>query len=647
MTCDPLFQPTCRAQGEVFAALLSSVALRYDIGSFGKESLGYVLVSLLFVPLALVLYFEFGGNISCGRLFKRPLRRLEIYSERLRTWLGTAKRKDASWAAAKFKARGVSKESKDSRGTRQSSAPFMSSFSFGKEAAARGWKKADVPSLALWGRKGASGASPLKSLGPFEMATLSPRDIGFVKHPNTQKFTVSLTGELATLAEDEWAFIGNAGWCTQWSAITLARAARADAGIPEHAAFFAWAFPLLGMTANASQQLLAGRLTHAMYFAVNGGFVYADERLQPVQCNAVKGQGDHLHFDGPHRLDETKREELTHSHELRAPTIKFLLDKQIMGFTWVEPGTTGMVTAAGKECSNGAFVYVYGEGDKQYDCFFRVSDVVRYDEKLTCSFNFTHHAEPKTHRSGGLKKASFDGATPDSNSGICRSAACVRLLTSFESRASELRASRLVKQNSGVIRRGSACDSDATRDVPTSFRKPRRVQLQADRDSDSFRRRKRQAMAKGVQSAVTALSRSSVATYTASRLGKTAAAQRKGRTADRRSVMPSVFNGRKGSVIDHLKRGTVKASLFIPGKAARTAPRDGKATRPELSERCSAPQSESVSREAPATSRRVCDGNRTRCTSRPNPHCLKADAAPKSRAYSHGGTLLGLRFPRA
>jgi hypothetical protein len=212
-------------------------------------------------------------------------------------------------------------------------------------------------------------AEPLASLGPFEMLTLNPRDINFIKEPTRPKYSLTLTGDLAKLKSPEWAFIGKSGWLSKWAAITLEGPARAAAGIPEQAAFFAWAFPLLGMTADASHQLLEGsQLPPAMYFVVNGGFVYADENLQPVQCNAVKGPGDELHFEGPFKLESAIRDQLILANRLRAPTIQHFLNKQITHFTWVEPGAPGI------DAANGAFVYVYGEMDKQHDCFFRVSE---------------------------------------------------------------------------------------------------------------------------------------------------------------------------------------------------------------------------------------------------------------------------------
>jgi hypothetical protein len=140
-----------------------------------------------------------------------------------------------------------------------------------------------------------------KDFGPFELVALSPAAIGFTKKHGSQKYTVTFTNDLAKLGESRWASQVSSmegpeetssrkasGWLTKWAEITLALHVRTAAGIPKKAAYFAWAFPLLGITADASKLLLEKKLPSAMHFVVNGGFVYSDKNYQPIQVCDVR-----------------------------------------------------------------------------------------------------------------------------------------------------------------------------------------------------------------------------------------------------------------------------------------------------------------------------------------------------------------------
>ncbi|KAL1519471.1 hypothetical protein AB1Y20_022990 [Prymnesium parvum] len=226
-------------------------------------------------------------------------------------------------------------------------------------------------------------AVQLKRIGPFQLAPVQLDRMAFAKAGNAPKYRVAFgSPSLQALRQPEFAAIGKEGSLSPWGQVPADDPElRAALGTPNEARYFAFAFPLPGVSKLNEEQvhrLLAGASSPAaeLNAIVNGFFVYTNHMFQPISASAIVRDSEEvadaarMQFDGPYPLGSATRRKLDGENRFRVPTQHAWIDAGVTHFTWIEPGADLGDQAEGEEWRTGAFVFLYEE--THLDCFFRV-----------------------------------------------------------------------------------------------------------------------------------------------------------------------------------------------------------------------------------------------------------------------------------
>ena len=238
-------------------------------------------------------------------------------------------------------------------------------------------------------------AAPLKGLPDLKMGNLNKKEvvqIGVAKHQSS--YVVDLDTELLQpllqLAQDSRKYVSPKGLLTPMEEIVAPpdvhdlSAWKKDVKIDSKAVLFCFAFPLPGidrLEPDSVKQLLETG-THAMCFAINGGFVYFDTNskivgIKPV-VNGLKVVVDlpespeftTMRFGAPVTLPNSGALRRTAELAARPPTILPLIESGIQAFTWL----SAKDDTDGRGNSSGMFAYLYGlDESHKHDCYFCVT----------------------------------------------------------------------------------------------------------------------------------------------------------------------------------------------------------------------------------------------------------------------------------
>jgi len=139
--------------------------------------------------------------------------------------------------------------------------------------------------------------------------------------------------------------------------VNLTVEGRRAAGIPENADHFVWVYPATFSTTPPDDVLKQSEVA----FLHNGGFMYFDSQLKPVQINAIVFGGDSLCF-GPQKPWKSAWTETLQAQSKRfhPVTIKALRDVGVSDFMWIPPNTNVGVGI----CPLGGFAYLKSASTK-------------------------------------------------------------------------------------------------------------------------------------------------------------------------------------------------------------------------------------------------------------------------------------------
>ena len=186
---------------------------------------------------------------------------------------------------------------------------------------------------------------------------------------DVQPFTVIGPPEALTLLMSERA--SQAGVLSPPVEVTLNDPdARRAAGIPQNAAFFAFAYPLESL-AGTYERLVTdnGHCEPWLFFMLLGGYCYFDKSRYLICTNALTltPAQARLDMDGPYQPGKRAIEQLSKARRLQPCTLKSVLDSGFRRFAWVNPGErpggAPMMEDGSNIIGGGCFVYELEGGE--------------------------------------------------------------------------------------------------------------------------------------------------------------------------------------------------------------------------------------------------------------------------------------------
>ena len=144
---------------------------------------------------------------------------------------------------------------------------------------------------------------------------------------------------------------------------------------PRAAKKFAFAYPSDPRPSAAEESTLSPAVAS---FLRLGGYVYWDAGGEVCGLRALV-RGLTIHFSHPHPLTSHPgvRKAIYAQGRACKPIFAQLRDCGVTGFAWIAPGEVLGVTEEGKMLwKNGAFVCLYEEEDREFDCFYSITEVM-------------------------------------------------------------------------------------------------------------------------------------------------------------------------------------------------------------------------------------------------------------------------------
>ncbi|CAF1077633.1 unnamed protein product [Rotaria magnacalcarata] len=222
----------------------------------------------------------------------------------------------------------------------------------------------------------------LERLGPFG---IRPTNISLSIIQDSDMYQVQVDGQLRALAK--YIDIENVGQHAPIAPVTLNRAARDAAHIPQDATHFCWAYPPVGFTqlsqkkkAEIDQKLASDDPDYT--FLALGGFAYFrfdNCTFKKLQINSLVKADSGLNFNGPHRWQAEYTEHLFNEGRFQDVTISELLELGIKYYCFINPReklkSSQPDGAIWIPADNGGFVYLYDMKGMPhiYDCYFTVA----------------------------------------------------------------------------------------------------------------------------------------------------------------------------------------------------------------------------------------------------------------------------------
>ena len=154
------------------------------------------------------------------------------------------------------------------------------------------------------------------------------------------------------------------------SALALSSTDRHVQGVPPHAEYFAYVYPVAELDHLRPEQF--ARLQHLEARAqllIYGGYAYFDASFTIVALIALTGQGGALTFEGPYPLLDDAQRTLASLGRLQAVTLSFLDAMGARSSGWVNPDEFGMFGLGAQPAPLGAFAYtdaLHGAGRGVY-----------------------------------------------------------------------------------------------------------------------------------------------------------------------------------------------------------------------------------------------------------------------------------------